>query len=116
MMLDNNEYENLKESLVKSQRLFTKLRKVAHQVKEIDYDESGHYADEEEVYERHWLTLSSKIVDALSGDMKGYSVELLKNSSLDETLLKLNLLKDEQLSKISVSYVDSNSISITQIS
>ena len=115
-MLNNDDYEVLKESFVESQRLFTKLGKVADSATSLDYDESGLYHDEEETLERHWLTLSRKIVDALSQDMSGFSIELLKNELLETKSLRFNLSKEESTSKIKVDYSDGNSLNITQIS
>ncbi len=115
-MLLEEDYEILKSSFVESQRLFDKLYKVSAQAKEIDYDESGLYQDEEERLERHWLKLSSKIVDGLSSSMDKYSIELLKNSSLEDSDLKFNLSKDNEISKIIVDYSEDATISITQLS
>lgn len=115
-MLNENDYEVLKSSFVESQRLFTKLGVVANNAANIDYDESGLYQDDEDMYKRHWLTLSTKIVDALSGTMDGYTIELLKNDLLETKSLTFNLLKEEESSKIRVDYSDEESIGITQIS
>ena len=115
-MLKEEEYEILKTNFAESQRLFTKLLKVANSAAEIDYDESGLYQEEEETCERHWLILSSKIVDSLSESLDGFSIELLKNDSLESTELHFNLKNGEQMSKISVEYSQNDSISITQIS
>ena len=115
-MLNEEKYELLKESLVLSQRLFSKLNLVASQAKEIDYDESGLYQDDEEMYKRHWLKLSSKIVDNISQSLPEYKIELLNNSSLEATQLVFNLVEEEIKSKISVDYSEDSSISINQIS
>jgi len=115
-MLNDDNYEVLKESFVKSQRLFNKLGKVARSVENLDYDESGLYHEEEEMYERHWLKLSSKIVDALSEDLEGYSIELLANDTLDMKELTFNLKKDDEVSKISIDFSQEDEISVTQIS
>ena len=115
-MLNTDDYEVLKSSFVESKRLFSKLGKVANSAANIDYDESGLYQDDVDTYSRHWLTLSTKIVDALSDSMDGYSIELLKNDLLETKSLTFNLSKEEESSKIVVEYSDEESISITQIS
>ena len=115
-MLNENDYEKLKESFINSQRLFDKLNRVANQASELDYDESGLYQDDEEMYQRHWLKLSSKIVDALSIALNNYDIELLKNEELQDRKLVLNIKKDEEISKISVDYSENGALSISQLS
>ena len=115
-MLLEEDYEILKSNFVESQRLFDKLNHVCSQAKEIDYDESGLYQEDEERLERHWLKLSSKIVDGLSSSMDGYNIELLNNSSLEDSELKFNMIKDDEVSKILVDYSEDGALSITQLS
>ena len=115
-MLLEEDYEILKSSLIESQRLFDKLNNVSLQAKELDYDESGLYQDEEERLERHWLKLSSKIVDALSNSIDGYNIELLKNENLEDSELKFKLSKDDEISKLIVDYCEDGALSITQLS
>jgi hypothetical protein len=81
-----------------------------------DYDESGLYFKEEETCERHWLKLSSKIVDNLSKNLSEYSIELLKNSSLEDMHLIFNLVLDDETSRIKVDYTQNDAISIIQVS
>jgi len=115
-MLIEQDYEKLKSSFIDSQRLFDKLNNVANQAEELDYDESGLYADEEETLQRHWLKLSAKIVDALSTALGDYSIALKEMASLDSRVLNLNLKKDENLSEIKVDYSENGAISIVQVS
>ena len=115
-MLLEEDYEILKSSFVESQRLFDKLNYVCTQAKELDYDESGLYQEEEERLERHWLKLSSKIVDGLSSSIDGYNIELLSNDSLESSELKFNMIKDDEVSKILVDYSEDGALSITQLS
>ncbi len=115
-MLNEEDYSTLKKSFIDSQRLFDKLNRVANQASELDYDESGLYTEEEEVYERHWLKLSSKIIDALSSSLDTYSVELLKNDTLQMRELTINLFKEDESSKIVVDYSEDGALSISQIS
>ena len=115
-MLNEEKYEILKDSFLESQRLFNKLGVVATNASNITYDESGLYHEEEEVCERHWLKLSSKIVDGISQSLEGYSIELLKNDSLEKRELVFNINKDEIKSKIVVEYSENDSLRITQIS
>ena len=113
-MLNTEDYEILKNSFIDSQRLFDKLNVVATNIENMDFDESGLYQEEEEMYERHWLKLSSKIVDALDNSLDGYGVELLKNDSLELRELTFNLIKDDEKSKIKVDYSDDGSLNILQ--
>ena len=115
-MLNDNDYVVLKNSFIESQRLFDKLNIVANQAKEIEYDESGLFYEDEERLQRHWLKLSSKIIDSLSHDLESYKVELLKNKNLETRELTINLVKDEEVSKILVDYSQDGAINITQIS
>lgn len=115
-MLIESDYEKLKLSFVDSQRLFDKLNHVADQADELEYDESGMYAEEEETLQRHWLKLSAKIVDALSSSLSDYAIELRDMISLESRELNLNLIKDESVSEIKVDYSEDGAISITQIS
>jgi len=115
-MLNTNDYEIVKNSFIDSQRLFTKLNIVADNVENIDFDESGFYQEEEEMYQRHWLKLSSKIVNSLSSLLDGYNIELIKNDSLELRELTFNLIKDKVKSKIKVDYSENGSLNILQIS
>ena len=115
-MINEDDYEVLKGSFVDSQRLFDKLNIVANNVENLDFDESGLYHDDEEMFQRHWLKLSSKIVDALDNALDGYNIELLKNELLEQRELTFNLIKDEVKSKIKVDYSEDGSLSISQIS
>ena len=114
-MLLEEDYEILKASFVDSQRLFDKLNYVCTQAKELDYDESGLYQDEEDRLNRHWLKLSSKIVDGVSLALDKYNIELLKNSSLEDSQLRFNMIKDDEQSKILVDYSEDGALSITQL-
>lgn len=115
-MLNEEDYSVLKNSFIDSQRLFNKLNDVANQACELDYDESGLFYEKEEILDRHWLTLSSKIIDALGNSLEDYSVELLKNDTLEKRELSINLLKEDESSKIVVDYSEDGAISISQIS
>ncbi len=115
-MLNEEEYDLLKNSFIESQRLFDKLNRVANQFEEIEHDESGYSMDDEEVLDRHWLKLSSKIVDGLSSILNTHSIELLKNSRLDIRELTLTLKNEEETSKVVVDYSENGAVSITQIS
>lgn len=115
-MLIEDDYEKLKSSFIDSQRLFDKLNRVANQADELEYDESGLYADEEETLKRHWLKLSAKIVDALSETLDQYEIELKNMLALNSTELNLKLIKDDSSSEIKVDYSENGAISIMQIS
>ncbi len=115
-MLKEEEYEIVKNNFLQSQKLFNKLLKVANNAANINYDESGLYHDEEEMYEKHWLTLSTKIVNSLSESLDGFNIELLKNDSLETKELRFNLKDGETTSRINIDYSNDESINITQIS
>ena len=115
-MLIEEDYEKLKLSFIDSQRLFDKLNRVANQAEELEYDESGMYAEEEETLQRHWLKLSAKIVDALSDALNEYTIELKDMISLESRELNLNLIKAENVSEIKVDYSEDGAISISQVS
>lgn len=115
-MLNEENYNSLKSSFVQSQRLFDKLNRVANQYEEIEHDESGYSMEDEEMLQRHWLKLSSKIVDALGSSLEQHSIELLKNTRLDVRVLTLNLNSEDEISKIAIDYSEDGAISITQIS
>lgn len=115
-MLIEEDYEKLKLSFIDSQRLFDKLNRVADQAEELEYDESGMYAEEEETLQRHWLKLSAKIVDALSDALNEYAIELKDMISLESRELNLNLIKAENVSEIKVDYSEDGAISISQVS
>ncbi len=115
-MINEDDYEILKSSFIESQRLFDKLNTVANNVANMDFDESGLYHDDEEMYERHWLKLSSKIVDALDKSLEVYTIELVKNDTLDMKELTLNLYKEDEKSRLKIDYSESGSLNIIQIS
>jgi len=115
-MINEDDYEILKGSFVDSQRLFDKLNTVASNVEKLEFDESGLYAEEEEIYERHWLKLSSKIVDALDESLDGYTIELVKNETLEMKELTFNLIKEDDKSRLKVDYSEAGSLNIIQIS
>nr|WP_321266016.1 hypothetical protein [uncultured Sulfurimonas sp.] len=114
-MLNDEDYDVLKSSFIDSQRLFDKLNNVANQAHEIEYDESGLFFEEEERLNRHWLKLSSKIIDALGDSLENHSIELLKNDNLESRKLTINLLKEDESSKIVVDYSENGALSISQI-
>jgi len=116
MMLNTEDYEVLKNSFIDSQRLFDKLNNVAKNVENMEYDESGLYQEEEEMYERHWLKLSTKITDALDNSLDGYIIELVQNDSLELKELTFNLIQDDERSRIKVDYSEDGSLNISQIS
>ena len=115
-MLNEEDYDVLKSSFIDSQRLFDKLNNVANQASELEYDESGLFYEEEEILDRHWLKLSSKIIDALGESLNSHNVELLKNDSLENRKLTINLVKENESSKILVDYSEDGALSISQIS
>jgi len=115
-MLNNDEYEVLKSSFIDSQRLFDKLNKVADTACNLDYDESGLYIEEEETCNRHWLKLSTKILNSLSESLKDFNVKLLKNDGLLSKELTFELLKANEKSIIVVDYSENGAISISQMS
>ena len=115
-MLNNQDYEILKESFVNSQRLFDKLNALADKASELEYDESGMFIEEEELYKKHFSKLSSKILDALQENLEGYRLSVLQNDSLETRELKIELLKKNDLSEILVDYSDRNALSISQLS
>ena len=115
-MLNEEDYNVLKSSFIDSQRLFNKLNDVANQACELDYDESGLFYEEEEILDRHWLKLSSKIVDTLGDSLEAYNIELLKNDTLEKKELTINLVKEDESSKILVDYSENGALSISQIS
>ena len=115
-MINEEDYTILKDSFIDSQRLFDKLNIVANNVENMDFDESGLYHDDEEMYERHWLKLSSKIVDGLNKALETYTIELVKNDTLDMRELSFNLIRDDEKSRVKVDYSESGSLNIIQIS
>ena len=115
-MLNNEDYDSLRDSFIVSQRLFDKLNHVADQADELEFDESGMYAEEETTLQRHWLKLSAKIVDGLSQSLDGFTIELVDANALEQRHLELNLIKDESSSRISIDYSQNGEISISQIS
>jgi uncharacterized protein YdcH (DUF465 family) len=115
-MLNDEDYDVLKKSFIDSQRLFDKLNNVANQASELEYDESGLYYEEEETLDRHWLKLSSKIIDAVGESLDTYNVELLKNDSLENRELTINLVKEDESSKIVIDYSEDGALSISQVS
>jgi hypothetical protein len=115
-MLEVNDYELLKKSFIDSQRLFSKLRTVIYNASNIEYDGTGMYSDEEELYERHRATLSSKILLELSGALDEYKIELKSNSDLSLKELTFNLQKDDVCSVIKVDFSEEDSLNILQLS
>jgi hypothetical protein len=114
-MLNEDDYELFKGTLVDSKRLFDKLCIVAKGASELDYDESGLYTDDEERLQRHWLKLSTKITNALSQSLSEYSIELMKNDELEIKKLSFALIKDDIKSKIDVDYSEDGALNIIQI-
>lgn len=115
-MLNEEDYESFKLTLINSQGLFDKLNSVAKQFLDLDFDESGLYADEEDRLKRHWLKISSKIRDALTLSLSQYRIELLQNRSLDERVLIFNIRKNDELAKFRINYSECDSLSISKMS
>ncbi len=115
-MLNDEDYEIMKNNFIDSKRLFDKLNSVADQYTFIEHDESGFSIEDEETLNRHWVKLSSKIIDSLAEELSEYSIELLKNDSLDQRELQLKFIKDKDISNISVDYSQKDSLDISQVS
>ncbi|MBU1927545.1 hypothetical protein KKG77_00955 [bacterium] len=115
-MLEVNDYELLKKSFIDSQRLFSKLRTAIYNASNIEYDGTGMYSDEEELYERHRATLSSKILLDLSATLDEYKIELRINNDLSLKELIFNLQKDDVISVIKVDFSEEESLNILQLS
>lgn len=115
-MLNENDYEILKRSFIESQMLFNRLNRVANEAAEIEYDGIGLYIDDEETCKRHWLTVSSKVIDALGNALPEHAVELLQNKSLETRELTIYLHKGDESSQIKVDYSEDGSLSILQMS
>jgi hypothetical protein len=115
-MLNDEDYDILKDNFISSKRLFDKLNRVADQYNEIEPDESGFSLEDEETLQRHWKKLSSKIVDSLSLELPEYTIELVNYETLNQRELQLNLIKDDEISKICVDYAQRESFDISQIS
>jgi len=114
-MLNEEDYDRLQNSFRDSQRLFNKLNIVADNAEKIYYDDGELYDEESERYTRHWLKLSSKIVDALSLVLTEYNIELLKNDSLELRELTFNLIQDGVKTKIKVDFSENDSLKIEQL-
>jgi hypothetical protein len=115
-MLDTNDYELLRNCFVKSERLFSKLKTVIYNASNIEYDGVGFYIEEEEMYERHRTTLSSKITFELLESMDGYAIKLQQNSDLSLPELIFCLQKDDVESVIKVDFSEEDSLNIAQLS
>lgn len=115
-MINTEDYEILKSTFIESQRLFDKLNVVTTNYDNIEFDESGLYQEDEEICQRHWLKLSSKIVDALKKSLVSYNIELHKSNNLAVRELNINLIKDDITSKIKVDFSENDSLNIVQIS
>jgi hypothetical protein len=115
-MINPDDYAILKQTLLDQERLFIKLDLITNEYEESQLLEIGFYFEDEEKFSRRWLTLSSKIVDALAIALEGYNVELLRNVILDERVLHLRMIKDENSEEIKISYAKDGSLSITQLS
>jgi hypothetical protein len=115
-VLEITEYNKLKESFINSQRLFVKLSGVSDNIANLDYDESGLYQEDEEMFQCHWKKLSAKITEALGDSLEEFEIKLLQNDNLEKKELVFNLFKDGIKSEICVGFNDVNSLDITQIS
>jgi len=115
-MIDDIEYEILKDSFITSKRLFDKLNIVYEKYQVLEHDESGFSIDEEETLLRHRLKLSSKIIDALAENMVDFSIELKNNNDLNSRELSLSLIKDDEISEIKVDYSEKDSLDIIKLS
>jgi len=115
-MLKNEDYELLKENLSEYQRLFEKLNRVADQFAMIEYDESGFCFEEEEMLQRHWLKLSTKVIEGLHEVFSEYTIELLEHKGLDQRVLEIIFLRDDLKSELHIDYSENGALSISQIS
>ena len=110
--LDQELFEQLKTLLVENERLFSKLRRTAEQYKNIDFDESGLYDEDEETAIRHWDKLSSKIAHNLNENIEDYSVIRLKINSPEEYSVSFEISNEEESHQIAVSYLNEGELSI----
>lgn len=112
-------YDTIKKVLTENERLFAKLHKVAQEYDAIDFDESGFYDEEVERSERHWDTLSRKLLDALDAALESAEVRLLKNSAPNVCTLRFDIIihgKDEQVrtTRLHVDYATEGQIAISR--
>ncbi len=111
--MDELLFTQLKELLVESEHLFTKLRKTGLQYENIDFDESGLYDDEEETALRHWDKLSSKIANHLNEYVEDYAVTRLSSQSPDNYSVSFQILQNEAIHTITVNYNNEKELLIT---
>ncbi len=106
-------FEQLTSLLIENERLFSKLRRTAEQYKNIDFDESGLYDDEEEAALRHWNILSSKIAQHLNDNVEDYTVRRFKIDSPEYYSVSFEISNEEESHKIAVSYLNEGELSIS---
>jgi len=113
-MINEEDYEKVKSALFEVENLFVKLQRVTQQFNELEYDESGFCLEEEEILQRHWEKLSSKIVDAIAQKLEGYTLNLYKNENLAQQSLHIAFVQDTQESFLEIDYSESGALSISQ--
>ena len=111
--IDEELFEQLKSLLIENERLFTKLRRTAEQYKNIDFDESGLYDDDEETALRHWDKLSSKIALHLNESIEEYTIKRLKIDSPEYYSVSFEISNEEESHKIAVNYLNEGELSIS---
>ncbi|MGD9719191.1 MAG: hypothetical protein AB7U24_08125 [Sulfurimonadaceae bacterium] len=116
MMLDTQEYENFKESLIGAQRLFEKLRSIVLQAEALQYDDSGFFNEGEERLSRQRSKLNQKLLEHIKNYCPQWELELVQSKNLETTRTLLHLKEGAVTTKIEIDYAKNDSISITQLS
>ncbi|MDX1294629.1 MAG: hypothetical protein R3302_00075 [Sulfurimonadaceae bacterium] len=109
-------YDTIKTIFSENERLFTKLKKVADEYDDIDFDESGFYDEEVERCERHWNKLANKLLDALREGVEDAEINVLKNKEPNIRSIRFDIVteneEEKETTRLSVDYSVAGQIGI----
>lgn len=115
-MLDTQDYEKFKESLIAAQHLFEKLGSVVSQAAVMQYDDSGFFYEGEGRLRRQRSKLHQKLLGVIQEYCPKRELELVQSKNLETTRIVLHLKEGKETTKIEIDYAKNDSISITQLS
>jgi hypothetical protein len=111
-MVDQEIYDEIKEALVASERLFSKLHKVGCQYEAIDFDESGLYAEEEEKVIGRWSKLAKKLDDELNETVQNSKIAIKKRLLPDQYQITLQVTSESEPFEIEIDYSKAEELSL----
>lgn len=112
-MLNEKDFEILKECFLEQERLFKKLLQVCNLLEDLEYDGVGHYIEEEQRLLKNKQTLERKIIKAIQEKFPDKQVEVIANDILHLKELSLKITDENKRSILVVNFAIEGSLSLS---